>query len=162
DKQRENTGCPPQGCTGISFENDQDQNKFVAGVKNNQQSNPKSPFLGLKDIECLEIELIQRQQFNNKLRWNRQTNNWWNKQKNSSIISRIIELMSIKDLEVELNKIEGHSGNKWNNLSIDPLEELPIGQPYKKNALDYQRTHNRNIIALYQLDPRSRKQSNKY
>ncbi|CAG8669109.1 42136_t:CDS:2, partial [Gigaspora margarita] len=25
--------------------------------------------------------------------------------------------MSIKDLEVELNKIEGHSGNKWNNLA---------------------------------------------
>ncbi|CAG8785105.1 18048_t:CDS:1, partial [Gigaspora margarita] len=24
--------------------------------------------------------------------------------------------MSIKDLEVELNKIEGYGGNKWNNL----------------------------------------------
>ncbi|CAG8669841.1 1107_t:CDS:2 [Gigaspora margarita] len=30
DKQRENTRCPPQSCIGISIENDQDQNEFVA------------------------------------------------------------------------------------------------------------------------------------
>ncbi|CAG8852864.1 27152_t:CDS:2, partial [Gigaspora margarita] len=47
-------------------------------------------------------------------------------------------------LEIELNKIEGHSGNKWNNLvdsiakkdpepqSIDPIEELSIDSHIKK------------------------------
>ncbi|CAG8841496.1 35686_t:CDS:1, partial [Gigaspora margarita] len=39
----------------------------------------------------------------------------------------IIELMSIKDLEIELNKIKGHSKNKKNNM-IDSIA--------KKGALD--------------------------
>ncbi|CAG8737704.1 40998_t:CDS:2, partial [Gigaspora margarita] len=39
----------------------------------------------------------------------------------------IIELMSVKDLELELNKIKGHSGNKWNDM-IDSIA--------KKGALD--------------------------
>ncbi|CAG8729539.1 2804_t:CDS:2, partial [Gigaspora rosea] len=49
--------------------------------------------------------------------WNSQTNKWWSKQKNSLIISRIVELTSIKDLKVELNKIERHSENRWNDMA---------------------------------------------
>ncbi|CAG8843870.1 45862_t:CDS:2, partial [Gigaspora margarita] len=52
-------------------------------------------------------------------------------------------LMSIKDLEVELNKIEGHNPEPQ---SINIMEELPIGQPYKKDAPNYRRIHNRNRI----------------
>ncbi|CAG8683442.1 6039_t:CDS:2 [Gigaspora margarita] len=37
--------------------------------------------------------------------------------------------MSVRDLEVELNKIEGHNPKPQ---SIDPIEGLPIGQLYKK------------------------------
>ncbi|CAG8580944.1 11882_t:CDS:2 [Gigaspora margarita] len=77
--------------------------------------------------------------------WNRQINKWWTKQKNSSIISRIIELMSVKNLEVELNKIEDHNPEPQ---SIDIMEKLPIGQPYKKDAPNNQRIHNGNRVAL--------------
>ncbi|CAG8488254.1 26256_t:CDS:2 [Gigaspora margarita] len=35
--------------------------KLWQGGKNEQQSNPESPFLGLKDIEYLKIDLIQKQ-----------------------------------------------------------------------------------------------------
>ncbi|CAG8836777.1 6614_t:CDS:2, partial [Gigaspora margarita] len=37
------------------------------GVQNKQQSNPESVLLGLKNLKCLEIELIQKQHFDNKL-----------------------------------------------------------------------------------------------
>ncbi|CAG8775917.1 34333_t:CDS:2, partial [Gigaspora margarita] len=84
-------------CSGIgtSIKNDQDQNESVAGWKERTTRNPESPFLGLKDIECLEIDLIQKQQFNNKLNPEPQ--------------------------------------------SIDIIEELPIGKPYKKDASNYRR-----------------------
>ncbi|CAG8643587.1 2049_t:CDS:2 [Gigaspora margarita] len=36
-------------------------------AQDKQQSNPESAFLSLKDIECLKIELIQKQYFDNKL-----------------------------------------------------------------------------------------------
>ncbi|CAG8841848.1 8252_t:CDS:2, partial [Gigaspora margarita] len=45
--------------------------------------------------------------------WNRQTNKWWTKQKNSSIIARIIELMSIKNLENLQRKISPDKLTSW-------------------------------------------------
>ncbi|CAG8612697.1 33411_t:CDS:2, partial [Gigaspora margarita] len=132
------------------------------GVQNKQQSNPKSTLLGLKDLESLEIELIQRQHFDNKLSLklieklrcithrNKKTICFYTDSSlfkttsdkpeelidkrisgelNKKIvrISRIIELMSIKDLELELNKIKEHSENRWNNI-VDSIA--------KKGALD--------------------------
>ncbi|CAG8842742.1 31484_t:CDS:1, partial [Gigaspora margarita] len=42
----------------------------------------------------------------------------------------IIKLMSIKDLEVELNKIKGHSRNKWNNIIDSIAKKECSGQYY--------------------------------
>ncbi|CAG8753922.1 14784_t:CDS:2, partial [Gigaspora margarita] len=85
---------------------------------------------------------------------------------------RTSELMSIKDLELELNKVEGHSRNKWNNMadsiakngfpgdpksqSIASVEGLLNRQPYKENAHNHRKIYNRNRMALFQPNTRPR------
>ncbi|CAG8559194.1 37135_t:CDS:2 [Gigaspora margarita] len=101
DKQRENIGCPPQGCSRISIENDQDQNESVAGI---------------------------------------------------------IELMSVKDLEIELNKIEGYSRNKWNNL-VDSIAKKGA-QDNNIPIVDFQEILSLRVLILwknYLLDSPIRK-----
>ncbi|CAG8834081.1 28684_t:CDS:2, partial [Gigaspora margarita] len=75
-----------------------------------------------------------------------------------SIISRIIELMSIKDLEIELNKIEGHSGNKWNNL-VDSITKKGV-QDNNIPIVDFQEIPSLRVSILwknYLLDSPIRK-----
>ena len=48
------------------------------------------------------------------------TSRQWIKEKNYDLKRSIIELLEIKELELELVKVKGHSDNKWNNR-VDKL-----------------------------------------
>ncbi|CAG8532040.1 29881_t:CDS:2 [Gigaspora margarita] len=66
-KQEKVLGTLPKGALKSLTKIPKIKSNLWQGVQNKQQSNPESTLLGLKDLEFLKIELIQKQYFENKL-----------------------------------------------------------------------------------------------